>query len=468
MPRSVIVLLPAAVLLLGACAQPPGGVASGRAVADAQPTGDAAPATAPPVPGIRGTPVDPGKPPRWRPAGELVNGLPSAGGDGAVGDDAAELPAGDPALRRAVAGRCGSRPASVTEASLLRALVAELHAGGVAPAPAVDALIIGRCGDLAEIVSDVVAQYGANAAVPVIERAVALSGEATALVIERAATEGLLRAGSERAADGGGLPPLAGGAEDDAMVYFPLGGSAQVPAEPGAHALAQQLGSAERGYAIYTYILYGDGPGDGPDEHLATYRELLRVIETYVLAAGPDDGRSDPAAHTFLMPAHAARSTASLSAAMRRTLADYLRRAGEPALAARLATVPGPFLVSSLEPRLVPGYAPELVVSGEMSGQAPGRPQAPRLLVDLSRIGPEYMYSVVDAYDREIPPAAAGRVESLLAVRGRLSDMFPDPSIDPAAAGPAGEWLFVLGAGNGGQAAVWSAPLRVTAVQQGR
>jgi hypothetical protein len=463
MPRSDIVLLPAAVLLLGACAQPPGGVVRAPEATGERAAAPANPATAPAMPGA---PADPGKPPRWRPAEELVTGRPTAGGDRAFGDGAAELPAGDPALRRAIAGRCGSRPASVTEASLLRSLVAELQAGGVAPAPAVDALIIGRCGDLAEIVAEVVAWYGADAAVPVIERAVALSGEATALVIERAAAEGLLRAGSERPAGGGGPPPLAGGADDSAMVYFPLGRSQQASIEPGAHDLAQRLGSAEPGYGIYTYILSGDG--DRTDEHLATYRELLRVIETYVLAAGPGGGRRDAAAHTFLVPEHASRGTSpqaersspALSVAMRRTLTDYLRRAGEPALATRLATAPGPFLVSSLEPRLVPRPA---------TGQAPGRAEAPRLLVDLSRVGPEYMYSVVDAYDRKIPPAAAGRLESLLAVRGRLIDMFPDPSIDPAAAGPAaGEWLFVLGARNGGQAAVSSAPVRVTAVLQGR
>ncbi|NBC13416.1 MAG: hypothetical protein GVY09_08740 [Gammaproteobacteria bacterium] len=463
MSRSVIVLLPAAVLLLGACAQPPGGVGNERAAAGAPAAADAAPTTVPAATDMPGARVDPGKPPRWRPAEELVSGLPSAGGDNAFGDGAAELPAGDPALRQAVAGRCGSRPASVTESSLLRSLVAELQTGGVAPALAADALIIGRCGDLADIVSEVVARYGAEAAVPVIERAVALSGEATALVIERAAAEGLLRAGSGRASAGGAPPPLAGAGDDSAMLYFPLGARTRTPAERDANNLGQLLGGADPDYGIYTYILAGEADAGSTDEHLATYRELLRVIETYVLAAGPDGARPDPAAHTFLVPVHARRSTSPLaersspvlSAAIRRTLADYLRRAGESALAARLATAPGPFLVSSLEPRLVPG-------------KAPGQTQGPRLLVDLSRVGPEYMYSVVDAYDREIAPAAAGRVESLLAVRGRLVDMFPDPSIDAAAAGPAGEWLFVLGEPDAGQAAVWSAPLWVSAVQQGR
>jgi hypothetical protein len=113
---------------------------------------------------------------------------------------------------------------------------------------------------------------------------------------------------------------------------------------------------------------------------------------------------------------------------MRRELAAYLRRSGQPVLAERLDSAPGPFLVSSLEPRLIPGS-----------------PLAVRLIVDLSGIGPEYMYSIVDAYDREIPPKLAGRVESLLAVRQRLTGLFPGGRIEGGAQPPAGDWVFILG-----------------------
>ncbi len=434
----VTILLSVAMLLLAACAQPRGGAGSElRApyVEDvaAMETDDAAIGETAARPG-----ADLPATPHWPPTGDVIAGLPAGGAALDAGD--AGLPAGDPVLRQSVAERCTSRPDGVTEGSLLRALVADLQADGVDPAQAVDALIIGRCGDLAEIVTEMVALHGAEAATAIIDRAVVLTGDASALVVERAATKGLLRAGRERAALGGGvLPSMAPGDGDYALVYFPLRSDAGA-SERGATSVEELVGNAQPGYGIYTYILHGVG-GDaagGDAQRLATHRELLRVIETYVLAAGPDGGGPVALAHTFLVPVHAGRADAALeqrsspdlSAAMRLRLAEYLRRAGQPALAVRLATAPGPFLVSSLEPRFVPGSL-----------------QAPRMIVDLSAIGPEYLYSVVDAYDRAIAAEAAGRAESLHAVRGRLIGMFPDRTIDPsAAAPPAGEdWVFMLG-----------------------
>jgi hypothetical protein len=441
MPRVAILLLPAVLLLLVGCAQPPDGAGSDRPELAAEPSAEDAGAD-PGIPAELATEpdVDLRMPPPWLPEEELVTGLPAA--DAGDGLDAAvsTVPEGDALLRQAVAGRCGSRPAGVTEGSLLRALVAELQADRVDPAQATDALIVGRCGDLADIVTEVVAQNGADAAVPVIDRALAVAGGGAALVVERAAAEGLLRAGRDRVASADGMGPAqAGGGGDYAMVYFPLGGGAASATERGAFSLAELVGNAEPGYGIYTYVLHGDDAvaDAGDAAHLAAYRELLRVIETYVLVAGPDAGGPDLGTHTFLVPVHAGRAGVpltnrtdpDLSAAMRLKLAEHLRRVGQPALAARVATAPGPFLVSSLEPRLVPGSR-----------------LAPRMIVDLSGIGPEYMYSVVDAYDRTIPPDAAGRVESLLAVRGRLIGMFPDRAIDASATPPpAGDWVFMLG-----------------------
>ncbi|WP_295541496.1 hypothetical protein [uncultured Thiohalocapsa sp.] len=344
--------------------------------------------------------------------------------------------------------RCASRPANVTETSLLTILAADLQTAGVPPASAVDALISGRCGNLADVVSEVVARYGPEAAVPVIERAVARSGDAAALVIERAAAEGLLRADARRPARAGASPAL--GAGDDALLYLPSAGGTERPTA----GLDRLLGNAEPGYGIYTYILPGDPADLGAGAHAGAYDELLRVLETYVLAAGSGGAPPAPSAHTFLVPVRTGRAASplgertspELSALLRRTLAQYLRRAGEPALAARLATAPGPFLVSSLEPRLVPRGGDHV-----------------RMLVDLSGVGREYMYSVVDAYDRAIPAADAGRADSLRAVRSRLVGMFPDPAIDAAAAPPAaGDWVFMLARAGAGP----SPP--TGAVQQGR
>jgi hypothetical protein len=114
---------------------------------------------------------------------------------------------------------------------------------------------------------------------------------------------------------------------------------------------------------------------------------------------------------------------------MRADLIEYLRRRGQGALAARLETLPGPFLVSSLEPRLLPTNA-----------------LAPRLVTDLSLVGPEYLYAVVDAYDRALPPEQQGRPEALGGIRERLLALFSrkataedlSPSIKDA-------WVFRLG-----------------------
>jgi hypothetical protein len=378
---------------------------------------------------LGGADIDLQQPPDWRSAEELI----AEDADIGSGDDGAPgLPPGDPVLRREVAMLCADRPQRITERSLLRGVVADMDAQGMPPDLVVDALIVGRCGDLADIVTEVVARGGEAAALPVMERAIALAGRASRLVVERAAAQGLVLAGRVRVADSGGTPALAGAGDDYTMLYFPLGGGVDVSDTVGVN-LAQLLGNAEPGYGIYTYILYG---GQGDAERLASYRELLRVIETYVLAAGAERVRPDPGAHTFLVPVYASRAGTTLlertgpelAVAMRDELAAALRRRGEDALAMRLATAPGPFLVSSLEPRLVPGGA-----------------QAPRLLVDLSSIGPEYMYSVVDAYDREIPPDAAGRVDSLLAVRGRLIGLVGERRVDPDALPGGSDWVFLLG-----------------------
>lgn len=461
--RPLVIALPFAVTLaMSACVQFSGGArdalrppdAGAAAESAGRPTGRGAGQAGG---GLADTSIDAVSPDRrGEPSGlrgieDLVVPLPGPDGSTPAGlgqgaDGGAELLEGDPVLREQVAERCASRPANITEESLLRNLVVDLDTAGVDPSLVADALILGQCGDLADIVTEVVAQGGEPAAMPVIQRAIALTGSGSALIVERAAAEGLLLAGRQRVAPPSAVPPsLVGPGGDYAMLYFPLG--RELSAAPEGMSLTEVIGNAEPGYGIYTYILgSGDRAGGRNEEtdvyqgadaaRIAAYGELLRVIETYVQATGPGAGEPDRGAHTFLVPVHAGRGGASLaertgpevSATMRRELAGYLRRSGQPAVAARLESAPGPFLVSSLEPRLVPGS-----------------PRAVRLIVDLSGIGPEYMYSIVDAYDREIPPKLAGRVESLLAVRQRLTGLFSGGKIEGGAQPPAGDWVFLFG-----------------------
>jgi hypothetical protein len=350
-------------------------------------------------------------------------------------DGARVNPAADPFLRTIVAERCANRPPGLSERSLLRGLVVDLYREGIDPATATDALILARCGDLADIVTEMVAGGGELAAMPVIDSAILLAGREAAVVVERAAARGLMRAGRERVAAQRTLsPPLAGAGDDYAMLYFPVGeGASRAEQTPGT--VAQGLGAAPAGYGIYTFILAGDlASGANEGERASAYDELLRVIETYVTPGVPDDWL--PAErHTFLLPASrtrpeaaaAVRAGAGLSAAMRDALTDHLRRVGQGPVAARLATSPGPFLISSLEPRLVPVGT-----------------QAARLVVDLSDIGPEYMYSLVDAYDRRISRADSGRVDSLRRVRARLDALLPNTTASATSVSGDADWVFLI------------------------
>ena len=381
------------------------------------------------------------RPPRWRAAGELVaedagsNVAASAGLDYRL--DGAE------ALHARLAGRCTDAPSGMRGDAFVRELVADLYADGVDPGAATEVLILAGCGEPTLIVRELVAQGGETAAPLVVDRAIGVQGDASAAAMQQAAADGLARwrraTGLEPAR---GSFPLAGADMSYSMIYFPLGGS-RVSGQPAerSSSLAQLFGAAAPGYGIYTFILYGDVGAGAEPANVATYRELLRVIETYVLAAGDangtDNGAANRQAHTFLVPVHAdsdagvlaERTGPELSAQMRGDFAAYLRAGGQVELAQRLSRASGPFLVSSLEPRLVPND-----------------PQAPRMLVDLSDIGPEYMYSVVDAYDRLIPAEQVGTVAGLAAIRSRLIGMFPDSAIDAAAAPPpAGGWVYLFG-----------------------
>jgi hypothetical protein len=381
------------------------------------------------------------RPPRWRPAGELIAEDVGSNADAEIGLDY-RLDGAD-ALHARLAEQCADAPTGLRSDAFVRELVADLYADGVDPGAATEVLILAGCGEPTLIVRELVAQGGDTAAPLVVDRAIGVQGDASAATMQQAAADGLARwrlaTGLEPAR---GSFPLAGADMSYSMIYFPLGGN-RVGGQPAerSSSLAQLFDNAAPGYGIYTFILYGDvGAGTEPAD-VATYRELLRVIETYVLAAGGANGADNAAvnrqAHTFLVPVHAdtdagvlaERTGPELSAQMRGDFAAYLRAGGQVELAQRLSRASGPFLVSSLEPRLVPND-----------------PRAPLMLVDLSDIGPEYMYSVVDAYDRLIPAEDVGTVAGLAAIQSRLIDMFPDGAIDAAAAPPpAGGWVYLFG-----------------------
>jgi hypothetical protein len=123
------------------------------------------------------------------------------------------------------------------------------------------------------------------------------------------------------------------------------------------------------------------------------------------------------------LPPRAARAAPEPSAAARRGLAGWLRGQGRAGLAGRLESRPGPFLVSSLEPRLLPSS-----------------PDSPRLVADLSAVGSEYLYGVVDAFDRPIPAELQGRPEGLAAIGERLLAL-----VAPAPGGGTGDWVTQVG-----------------------
>ncbi|MEY6433272.1 hypothetical protein ABC977_12755 [Thioalkalicoccus limnaeus] len=207
-----------------------------------------------------------------------------------------------------------------------------------------------------------------------------------------------------------------------AMAYFPTRGATAPVATASDPGRLHREGIA--GYGVYTFVLFGAAFPALAESELRRYQELLRVIEGYILA--PDQGAPDlnRSAHVFLVPAEPRRSSpssslatgAELAATMRRDVVSHLRHSGQPTLAELIQDRPGPFLVSSLEPRLVPG-----------------RSDHPRLIVDLSGVGIEQLYPIVDAYDRLIDGDQQGQASSLMAISERLAAL---SAVDTRVAAP--------------------------------
>ncbi|NEX18372.1 MAG: hypothetical protein C1943_17645 [Halochromatium sp.] len=241
-----------------------------------------------------------------------------------------------------------------------------------------------------------------------------------------------------------------------AMAYLPS--SSGVETER-ANSLAELYADARPGYDLYTFVL-GGPVGPQPGTEAAAYDELLRVIETYVLG-NPAESGSARGQHGFLVQVDplldgqfdaglssdvgseaeqasdagsfgaslAERARPGLSLQMQVALARQLRVLGHVELADRLELSDGPFLVSSLRPALIPMTE-----------------QVPLLIVDLHNLGPEYMYSLIDAYDRPIPGDLRGRPESLAAIGRRVQGMFPNRRLDTGAEPPpSGAWIWLIG-----------------------
>lgn len=219
-----------------------------------------------------------------------------------------------------------------------------------------------------------------------------------------------------------------------AMAYIPSPSGVETER---ANSLAELYGDARPGYALYTFILGGPVGVQTAVDDADTYSELLRVIETYV--ANDESAETDTGfgRHGFLVQVDAARTDGALaervqpglSRQIQSALAMQLRMQGRFELAERLDRSYGPFLVTSPRPALFPMSA-----------------RTPLLVVDPREIGPEYMYSLVDAYDRPVPGDLSGRAGSLAAIERRLRGMFPNPQRDRGAAPPPfGDWIWLIG-----------------------
>ncbi|WP_200375629.1 hypothetical protein [Thiocystis violacea] len=313
----------------------------------------------------------------------------------------------------------------------LRTLVADLYFSEVPPGMATKALLDGDCGSPAGIVEEMVARGGDDSLEAVLSQSRRGPEGGQARQLDSAVAAGLARHAdlSEVTSDARPDEPTGYG-----MLYFPsVGASSQLVTSVALNRLYEE---ALPGYGIYTFVLMGSASENPSGHDLASYGELFRTIETYVSAG---DGASDvpnPETHVFLVPVKPGdagaplidQSASDLSDLMRRHFSRALRHEGHQRLAARLDKGAGPFLVAALEPRLLPSSS-----------------DSPRLVTDLSGIGPEHIYGVVDAFDRAIPPETSGRPESLSLIRKRLLGLPVSPS-DRRGASPDGKsWVFMLG-----------------------
>ncbi|MBK1647559.1 hypothetical protein [Rhabdochromatium marinum] len=221
-----------------------------------------------------------------------------------------------------------------------------------------------------------------------------------------------------------------------ANAYWPYGQSGDTLAAFPPLSAAERLSLTNEQHPgdLYTYVLYGAGDGRNP-QHTRPWRhtefELLRLIDTYVIDTDGTAGAGQRSArHEFLVPVYAGlaslplaeRSAPVLADAARQALAARLEAQSQGALASRLREAPGPFLVSRTSFDLLPSQEDPAL-----------------LLADLSAIGPEYLYPVVDAYDRPVSAVATGTDAALFELRQRLWHLD-----SPAGSSSGNQWVFLL------------------------
>jgi hypothetical protein len=336
----------------------------------------------------------------------------------------------DPELLRAeVSAECRSnRPGP--SADMIPALVNDLYLSVVDPAEAAEALIRGDCAPVPVIVRELVLRGGQRSIEPVVGRAIALSPPNQRAAIEAAAVDGLARH-SELIGLGAGPTRRA---REVAMAYYP---SAGPPARAESATTSGPLyRAATPGYGIYSFVLVGGSVETLADADRARHRELFRLIETYAAVGGEVGEAPHRDAHVFLVPVDEELAGAplfnqvssDLSDRMRLRLIEVLRGRGLTALAARLESGTGPFLVAGLEPDLLSGGA-----------------GSPRLIADLSALGVEHIYAVVDGFDREVSSDLVGRPESIAALYDRLVTLLPAGQTQVFGSIPLPQdWLFIV------------------------
>jgi hypothetical protein len=336
----------------------------------------------------------------------------------------------DPELLRAeVSAECRSMGARRSVAAI-GALVNDLYLSVVDPAEATEALIQGDCAPVPVIVHELVLRGGQRSIEPVVGRAIALSPPSQRAAIEAAAVDGLARH-SELIGLGAGPTRRA---REAAMAYFPSAGPAS--RVESASASDRLYRAATPGYGLYTFVLVGGAVETLKDADQARHRELFRLVETYAAVGGEEGEAPHPDAHVFLIPVDAElegaplfnQVSSDLSDRMRLRLIEELRSRGLTALAGRLETGAGPFLIAGIQPDLLSGGA-----------------GSPQLIADLTGMGVEHIYAVVDGFDREIAPDLIGRPESIAALHDRLLTLVPGSQIRPdESLPPAANWLFIV------------------------
>lgn len=240
----------------------------------------------------------------------------------------------------------------------------------------------------------------------------------------------------------------------------PAGGEGDLLPADGAFAAFPPISAADRlrvgdGFrdaAVYTYVLFGIGDQRQPQEarpwrHVEL--ELLRLIDTYVVS---EPGARAASGHVFLVPVYAGLDSLPLTEQTAPELADRARlglaaalgASGHARLANRLRGGAGPFLVSRTR-----------------AGLLPVAPQDRLLLTDLSETGPEYLYPVIDAYDRPVTDRGRDPNANLYHLQERLARLEATSASASGAAGQgrAAQWVFLV-EGRGTSQLSGSAPVR--------